>query len=354
MQTHYHIMSQSILPMPPHEATKVILKNLPSRRMRDVVEKRFGLRGGSAHTLQAIGKEYKITRERVRQIEYEALKQLRKEEHLNDIAPVFQAINAHLVSNGGIMAEQQLLAGLCENKYHPHVALLLDISPAFQRVAETDDFHQRWAVSKDMAASAEKIVSSVVKGLEEGKQTVSMEDLHASVAHAAKEIREEAPQDHVIQSLLGSSKSIHRNPYGEYGLAWWPSINPSGVKDKAYVAIAKAGKPLHFREVAEVINKAGWSKKKAHPQTVHNELIKDGRFVLVGRGLYALKEWGYEPGAVRDVIVSVLKEAHKALTKDEIVAAAAKKRLVKVPTILLNLQNKKLFKRLNDGTYALV
>jgi hypothetical protein len=177
--------------------------------------------------------------------------------------------------------------------------------------------------------------------------------LHAIVARAGKEIRGETPPQHVIESLLTSAKSIRKNPYGEFGLSWWPSINPSGVKDKAYVAIAKAGKPLHFREVAEVINKAGWSKKKAHPQTVHNELIKDKRFVLVGRGLYALKEWGYEPGAVRDVIVSVLGEAQKPLSKDEIVAAAAKKRLVKVPTILLNLQNKKLFKRLDNGTFTL-
>ena len=322
--------------------------------MRDVVEKRFGLRGGTACTLQAIGKEYKITRERVRQIEYEALKQLRKQEHLDDVAPVFQAMNAHLVNNGGIMAEHQLLASLCEHRYHPHVGLLLDIGPAFHRVAETEHFHQRWAAHKDMAASGEKILSAVVKELEESKQTVSVQDLHSLIGRVAKEVRGETPQDHVIQSLLASSKAISKNPYGEYGLAWWSSINPSGVKDKAYVAIAKAAKPLHFREVAETINKAGWSKKKAHPQTVHNELIKDKRFVLVGRGLYALKEWGYEPGAVRDVIVSVLKDARKPLTKDEIVAAAAKKRLVKVPTILLNLQNKKLFKRLDNGTYALV
>ena len=346
-------MSQSILPMPPQEATKAILKNLPSRRMRDVVEKRFGLRGGSAHTLQAIGKEYKITRERVRQIEYEALKQLRKEEHLNDVAPVFQSISAHLVNNGGIMAEHQLLASLCENRYHPHVSLLLDIAPSFERLSENDHFYQRWAVNKEHGAAAEKILTSVVKELEVGKRTVSSDELHGMISRAGKEVRGEAPEAHVTQSLLASSKAIRKNPYGEFGLAWWPSINPSGVKDKAFVAIVKAAKPLHFREVADVINKAGWSKKKAHPQTVHNEHIKDGRFVLVGRGLYALKEWGYEPGAVRDVIVSVLKEANKALTKDEIVAAAAKKRMVKVPTILLNLQNKKLFKRLEGGTYTL-
>lgn len=348
-------MSQSILPMPPQEATKLILKNLPSRRMRDVIEKRFGLRGGSAYTLQAIGKEYKITRERVRQIEYDALKQLRKEEHLQDVAPIFQAMNAYVAAHGGVMAEHELMTSLCENRYHPHVGLLLDIGSSFHRVSETDAHHQRWAINKHAAGIAENVLASVVKQLETEKRTVSSEELQRVVSGAAKEVHPEGLQtEDMIQTLLASSKVIRKNPYGEYGLAWWPSISPSGVKDKAYVAIAKAGKALHFREVADVINKAGWSKKKAHPQTVHNELIKDKRFVLVGRGLYALKEWGYEPGSVRDVIVSVLKEAKKPLTKDDIVVASTKKRLVKVPTILLNLQNKKLFKRLGDGTYTLV
>ncbi len=347
-------MSEHILPMPPHEATKAILKNLPSRRMRDVIEKRFGLRGADAHTLQAIGREYKITRERVRQIEYDALKQLRKEDNLQDVAPVFQAMHGHLADHGAVMAEHELLTSLCEARYHSHAALLLDVGSMFHRMPENEHFHQRWTVDKDHGASAEKIVTLAVNELEEGKRTVSAEDLHKIISRAAEHVRGQAPQERVITALLASSKAIGKNPYNEYGLVWWPSISPSGVKDKAYVAIAKAGKPLHFREVADVINKAGWSKKKAHPQTVHNELIKDKRFVLVGRGLYALKEWGYEPGAVRDVIVSVLKEARKPLTKDEIVAASTKKRLVKVPTILLNLQNKKLFKRMNDGTYTLV
>jgi len=340
--------------MPPHEATKALLKNLASRRMRDVVERRFGLRGGIIHTLQAIGKEYKITRERVRQIEFDALKQLRREHHLHDVMPVFDAITAYIGQHGGMMAEHELFANLCDQKYHPHISLLLDIGHSFHKLNETNHFHQRWAIHKDPSSGAEKILTTVINMLEEKKQTISSDQLNAMIAAAAKEVWGAVPEEHVVQSLLAATKAIRQNPYGEFGLAWWPSISPSGVKDKAYVAIAKEAKPLHFREVANAINKAGWSKKKAHPQTVHNELIKDKRFVLVGRGLYALKEWGYEPGSVRDVIIAVLREAQKPLTKDEIVVAATKKRLVKVPTILLNLQNKKLFKRMEGGAYTLV
>ena len=87
------------------------------------------------------------------------------------------------------------------------------------------------------------------------------------------------------------------------------------------------------------------------PQTVHNELIKDPRFVLVGRGLYALKEWGYEEGQVKDVILKILKEARKPLPKEEILAGVLKQRMVKENTVLLNLNNKKYFLKTPEGKY---
>lgn len=321
--------------------------------MRDVIEKRFGLKGGSAKTLQAIGREYKITRERVRQIEADALRHLRKEDYLTQLAPVFKAIEEYMEAHGHVMGEQHLLTQLTDARSHSHALLLLGISRAFTRLPETDYHSPRWATDVGVASAAERAIGIMVDRLEGKKAAVSQEDLRKIAHECIREAIGKEPSDAVIDSYLNASKVIGKNPYGEYGLAWWPSINPSGVKDKAYVAIAKASGPLHFREVAEAINRAGWSKKKAHPQTVHNELIKDKRFVLVGRGLYALKEWGYEPGAVRDVIVSVLKETHRPMAKEEIVASVAKKRLVKVPTIFLNLQNKKLFTRTDDGMYTL-
>lgn len=46
-------------------------------RSRDVIKKRFGLYDGEAKTLEEVGKEYGLTRERIRQIESKALKKLR-------------------------------------------------------------------------------------------------------------------------------------------------------------------------------------------------------------------------------------------------------------------------------------
>lgn len=348
-------MNRVKLPLPPQEATKTILKNLPSRRMRDVLEKRFGLKSSQKQTLEAIGAEYKITRERVRQIEADALKNLSRPESLSEVRPVLAAMAEHLNYHGEVMAENHLLSTLAESRHYPHVSLLLEVGADFHKIPETTHHHPRWSTNPTSAQKVEQILKEVVDDLEKEKKNLTREELVSLLEKSAKNVLgRNSFEPHVLESYLATSRAIGQNPYGEYGLISWPTISPRGIKDKAYVSLYKAGKPMHFLEIAEVINKTGWSKRKAHPQTVHNELIKDGRFVLVGRGLYALKEWGYQPGVVRDVLVSIIKEAGKPLSKEEIIKRVLEKRFVKVPTILLNLQAKNLFQKNGEGEYTLV
>ena len=348
-------MPQLTSSIQPQEATKLLLKKLPSRRMRDVVERRFGLKGGKRHTLDAIGKEYKITRERVRQIETDALRHLAESSTSSDIQPTLHALEAHIRNHGSVMAEPHLFATVAVARLHPHVRLLMNVGRQFQSVDETDDYRERWALDRAAVERGEKIMTGVVRDLEGRGAPVSEKELHETIGRNVRELTEETPEgEHVLAALRETHKLIRKNPYGEYGLTSWTTVNPRGVRDKAYVVLNKERKPMHFENVARAITNAGWSKKKAHPQTVHNELIKDSRFVLVGRGLYALKEWGYEPGTVKDVMVSTLKEASQPMTKDDVIQKVLGQRFVKAPTILLNLQNKSLFRRLDDGKYTLV
>lgn len=342
------------LPSLPYEATKIILKNLPSKRMKDILERRFGLKGGRRQTLEAIGREYKITRERVRQIEADALKYLSRENHVRDVEPIHDALEGHLKKHGGVMAEHHLFTTLAEAKYHPHLSLLLGVGKRFRYIPENDAYHARWVLTAGNPLETENIVGALADRFAAAGNPVPRRELDAYVHEAIKKTNGPNPEAHMVDAYLATSKLIRQNPYGDFGLVSWASIKPRGVRDKAYGALAKAGKPLHFLEVTKAINEAGWNKRKAHPQTVHNELIKDKRFVLVGRGLYALREWGYEPGVVRDVLVSVIRSAGKPLTREEIITGVLEKRMVKTPTILLNLQNQGLFRRLEDGRYTLV
>jgi DNA-directed RNA polymerase delta subunit len=140
-------------------------------------------------------------------------------------------------------------------------------------------------------------------------------------------------------NLLEVMAGFAKNAFDKWGLFDWKEINPKGTREKIYIVLKERNKPLHFVEIAEHIDKYQLSKKKAHPQTVHNELIKDDRFVLIGRGIYALKEWGYQEGTVKDILKDILKKSKKPLTKDEILEQVFKMRKVKKSTVMINLNN---------------
>ena len=118
------------------------------------------------------------------------------------------------------------------------------------------------------------------------------------------------------------------------------------------MVLKESKKPLHFKEIAKLIDQYKLSDKKAHPQTVHNELIKDDKFVLIGRGIYALQEWGYKRGTIKEVLKDILKNSKKPLTKEEIFSEVLKLRKVKKATVMINLNNPNLFKKIGN-TYTL-
>jgi DNA-directed RNA polymerase delta subunit len=325
-------------------------------RVRNVIEKRFGLRSGSSQTLEAVGQNMGITRERVRQIEALGLKQLINKNVLEPLKPAFELIEKYLSEYGGIRRKDYFLKELAElfslkekNRENVINFTLTLGQGRFAYFKETPVWHGAWALNSAAYNTTVNLVDALKKRLSEEKTPVS-QDMALKLITSFN--NDENISNKALLSYVGLNRHIAQNPFGEWGLVESPEISPKGVKDKAYLIFKKEKKPLHFEEVAELINKAAFSQRKAHPQTVHNELIKDPRFVLVGRGTYALSDWGYEPGTVRDVLVSILKNSG-GLTKEEIIKAVQAKRLVKENTILLNLQNKKVFKKSDDDHFIL-
>jgi hypothetical protein len=247
---------------------------------------------------------------------------------------IIQDFVQELKKAGNLRREDVLLTSLGGDSFQNHVYFLLTLAQPFERFSEDNNFYAFWALNKSAPDNAKKAVADFALELKKKKQPMA---LPASIPLSYIEI----------------SKNILRGPEGFYGLRNWPEINPRGVKDRAYLVFKKEQKPLHFSQVATLINHSQFSSpaKPAVVQTVHNELIKDQRFVLVGRGLYALKEWGYQPGMVKDVISQVLKQSKKPLEKSQIMEKVLEQRQVKPTTILLNLQNKKYFKNI-EGKYT--
>ena len=333
----------------PKDATKKMLAIL-APRAREVVAKRYGLdETNERQTLESIGQKYGITRERVRQIENAALAAIKKSPEFKTFDSIFAELKQILSAYGGIVHEEQFLDAIAKDKPNQnHIHFLLVIGDAFTKLKEDEEFHHRWTVDARLADKVHNSIRSLCRNFSEN-DLVSEPDLISNFLNELKDVTKDPEVKEFAKSWISLSKRIGKNPLGEWGLTQSPNVHMRGIRDYAFLVLRKHGSPMHFTEVAKEITKM--FGKKAHPATCHNELIKDKRFVLVGRGLYALTEWGYSRGIVSEVIKNILKK-DGPLEKDEVIARVKKERYVKDNTIMVNLQNSKLFKKDKQGRYA--
>ncbi|MEX1027474.1 MAG: sigma factor-like helix-turn-helix DNA-binding protein [Candidatus Paceibacterota bacterium] len=332
----------------PKQVTKRLLSVLPDRA-RDILICRYGLgKDPSRMTLEAIGTTYEITRERVRQIENYAIQTIRKSKQYEKERKTFTELKNVLKSAGGILAEHDLMNLVSRSaSVQNHAHFLLVVGEEFTRFKEDDQFHHRWHVDSEIADDIHHALEKLYKNLNDDDIIPESEMIGTFLEHV-RSTSEKYKNQEIAKRWLGISKQLDRNPLGEWGRAHSPNINAKGMRDYAYLVLRKHGSPIHFEEVAKAIETL--FNKKAHVATTHNELIKDPRFVLVGRGLYALKDWGYVSGVVKDVIRKILQQ-NGPLSKEEIIDKVMKERYVKENTILVNLQNPRYFKKRTDGRY---
>lgn len=344
-------MEKVNLSFKPKEVTRRLLSVL-AKRAQDVITSRYGL-GAKAQrlTLDAIGKKYNITRERVRQIENHSLATIRKSKTYKESEPVFTELKAFILELGGLVSEKDLLTHLSKDQStQNHFHFLLVIGEKFKREKEDEEFKHRWHIDQELAKKIESALGKLYAKLSDD-ELVFEGDLINSFLEEVKDLNEKYKNEEVIKRWLAISHKIGKNPLGEWGKSSSPNVNAKGMRDYAFLVIRKHGSPIHFKEVAKAISQ--YFNKKAHVATTHNELIKDPRFVLVGRGLYALAEWGYMAGVVKDVIKNILAK-EGPLSKEKIVEKVLKERYVKENTILVNLQNPKHFKKDKENRYHIV
>ena len=331
-------------------SVKEILNIIDQEREREIITRRFGLYD-RRETLEQIGELLGITRERVRQLEKAILTKLKtatasgKIQTVNSLEKV---LVRNLVELGRIARVQDLTNHLLNNvsdqRERAHVAFIAELAPGLTVIDENDNYHHSIGIAdygddKKIRGEVDIIVTTIKKHGE----PLTIEALHDKLSY-------EHP-DHV-RALASVSKSL-AHLKDSWGLVKWPTVNPKNIRDKIYVILAENGKPMHFSEIADSIKDSSFKRKNVTTQAIHNELIKDPRFVLIGRGIYALNSWGFDRGTVADIIADVLKQSDAPLHRDEIVKRVLKSRQVKETTILLNLQSKPQFKRVAKATYAL-
>lgn len=327
-----------------------VLATIDQDREREIITRRFGL-FDRRETLEQIGELLGITRERVRQLEKAILIRLKLSAEDNKIPAVHDVereLVRHLAESGRVARvhdiTNKVIGDKADSKHRAHVAFISELSPSLVVLGENDHYHHAVGIKEHGDEKKMKQnIDEVVKTIKTHGEPLSIEALHEKLNY-------EHP-DHV-RALASTSKHL-AHLKNDWGLAKWPTVNPKNIRDKIYVILAENGKPMHFSDIAKSIKGSEFKRKDVTTQAIHNELIKDGRFVLIGRGIYALDSWGFSRGTVADIITDVLKKAKEPLHRDEIVKRVLKSRQVKETTILLNLQSKPQFKRVAKATYVL-
>ena len=326
------------------------LNIVDQEREREIISRRFGL-SGHKETLEQIGDMLSITRERVRQLEKAILIRLRigsEDGKIPGLAAAEKIIIRNLTEMGRIAKVSDLADKIygrtATAKEAANISFIGNISASLTIVEENDKYYNAVGIAEygdDKAIRAR--VDEIVSIIKANKAPLTLDELDEKLNY-------EHP-DHIkaicsISKLLSTLNNL-------WGLAKWPTVNPKNIRDKIYVVLESKKEPMHFADIAKTIKDSNFKRKNVTIQAIHNELIKDSRFVLIGRGIYALNSWGYSKGTVSDIISEVLGKSAKPLTREEIVKRVLKSRKVKETTILLNLQNKKLFKKVDKNTYTL-
>jgi DNA-binding CsgD family transcriptional regulator len=326
-----------------------ILSIIEQDREREIIARRFGLHD-RRETLEQIGELLGITRERVRQLEKSILNKLRtvtESGKMTTVNSIEKNIVRQLTELGRIARVQeltdQLLGNSSSQRERAYVAFIAELAPGLTVINKNDNYFH--SVSIREYGDDKKIrgeIDAIVATIKKHGEPLTIEQLHDKLSY-------EHPN--YVRALASTSKLL-ANLNDNWGLIKWPTVNPKNIRDKIYVILAKNGKPMHFSEIAGSIKDSSFKRKDVTTQAIHNELIKDSRFVLIGRGIYALNSWGFDRGTVSDIIADVLKESAEPLHRDEIVKRVLKSRQVKETTVLLNLQSKPQFKRVAKATYT--
>lgn len=334
----------------PYKIIKSALVNLKPNEIK-VVTGRFGI-DAERKTLSAIGKELNLSRERIRQIEKDALKKL-----ASKIVDAHKATIEVLLDDfkkiGGIVKQERIAEKFLVQAYNKNknefnsLNLIFFLIPQLKKIEKTRELEESWVLASVTKDELSTIINDWSSHLNKVKKPVTVDVLvKENPDHSKYELT-------FLSELPHVSKRVVKTESGHIGLATWPEVNPKNVRDKIYFVLKKEGKPLHFDTIANKINEESFSKRKIVRATVHNELIADKRFVLVGRGIYALSEWGYKPGTVKEVISEILNSTGKPMSAEHIIKEVLKKRTVKKNTVLINLQTKPEFVKVDKDLFAI-
>lgn len=327
-----------------------------SDKENSVIKRRVGYEGTEKETLQAIGDSYWITRERVRQIEDTGIKKIGRIVKTTYLIDIQNKAKEVLDFHGGLLVKEKLINALIkeldlDSEIDWNILSLIiqsdfDIKKSKPKLGIQTYFFLPTISSKKINT----IHKEVLKVLKKKKDIVDINILTELVRINLRNDFEDISMP-FVDSIVEIHDDLVKGEETFVGLEKWKILNPKTLKDKSIYVLKKEKLPMHFVDIANKITEFLGDEVKVN--TVHNELIRNEEFILVGRGIYVLKEWGFKPGTVLDVMSEIMKKHGEPMTTEEITNKVLKVRNVKKSTIYMNLQNRDHIERVGRNYYKL-
>ncbi|MBS9775185.1 hypothetical protein KGV52_00565 [Candidatus Gracilibacteria bacterium] len=328
-----------------------------SDKEKSVISRRIGLENGTKETLQSIGNSFTppITRERVRQIEEAGIKKIgRIAQHtiltdIQKIAVKYVKLHGGLISStrliNNIIKDLKIQSDINKDLMETIIQSDYDIEKSKQKLGSEIFFYLPHIHKADINL----VYKEAKKILKKKKDIMTKDTLYKQISKNLKKVKDFSPV--FIDSVIDIHNDILVGEENLVGLESWKILNPKTLKDKAFYVLKKIKTPMHFVDIGNKITELLGEEVKVN--TIHNELIRSNDFVLIGRGIYALKEWGFKPGTVLDVIIGIMEKRGEPMNTEEIKTEVLKVRDVKDTTVYMNLQNKKFIERVGRNYYQL-
>lgn len=325
-----------------------------SMKEKNVIERRVWL-FSEKETLQNIGNSFKpqITRERVRQIEESWIKKIWRIikstilKDVQDVANKYLELNWWIISRDKVISiiikELELEKNVNSGILEAIIQSDYDIKKSKQRLGSKIYFSMPYIDKKII----DQVHKEALKILKKKKDVMKKISLYETISENIKS--KDKLSISFINSVLDLFEDIVFWEEELIGLTKWKILNPKTLKDKAIYIMKREKVPMHFIDLSNKITDLLGKTVKVN--TIHNELIRNNEFVLIGRWIYALKEWWFIPGTVLDVIANILEKKWEPMSTEDLTKEVLKTRNVKPTTIYMNLQNKNLIERVWRNYY---
>ncbi|MGC2704335.1 MAG: DNA-directed RNA polymerase subunit alpha C-terminal domain-containing protein [Candidatus Acidiferrales bacterium] len=312
-----------------HSLAAVIESSLATtgERRTSILVKRLGLsQGQSRKTLEAIGREFGLTRERVRQIVDKGLELILRnvKTHRPDISP---EIRKFIRGNGVVSLDQ--VAGAIANLGSSELIdsracarLVLFADPEDWR--PLDSAGNAWA-SRDVTAEFHRKVLRAAQAVLDG---IPMTCALAAV-EVAKSLRQfDDSRVVMIQKLLLTAPGKLRIEVSSEGPMLYPPRQNNSDRRRPFIHayIKEQGVPVQMREILSALQDSAPElipdspSRQSAINAIASSMERDDRFAWAGMSTWGLREWGYvsRGSSVSAAIVEVLRASSTPLSTAQI------------------------------------